>query len=37
MTVLRRYGRRLFLTDLGRGTIAVAALGIGFACSDDDA
>ena len=36
MTALRRYGRRLFLTDLGKGTIAVAALGVGIACSDDD-
>ena len=37
MTMRRGLSRRLFLTDLGRGTVAIAVLGIGLgACDDDD-
>ena len=36
-TTGRGLSRRLFLSDLGRGTVAIAVLGIGLgACGDDD-
>ena len=39
MTTRRGLSRRLFLSDLGRGTVAIAVLGVGLglgACDDDD-
>lgn len=37
MTARRSIARRIFLRDLGRGTVAAAVVGFGFvACSDDD-
>ena len=36
MTRVRRASRRIFLRDLGRGAVALAVVGIGAACSDDD-